>query len=61
MRDGNANFTSIIPTLKLKMGYDIGVSDEELKKFKTTSNYLCDILNYPYDAYALCRQCGFFS
>ena len=51
-RCGNANFTSIIPTLKLKMGYDIGISDEELKNLKRTSNYLCDILNYPYDAYA---------
>ncbi len=51
-RCGNANLTSLIPTLKLKLGYDIGVSDQALKNLKRISNYLCDILNYPYDAYA---------
>ena len=51
-RCGNANLTSIIPTLKLKLGYDISVSDEALTNLKTISNYLCDILNHPYDQYA---------
>jgi len=51
-RCGNANFTSLIPTLKLKLGYEVGVSNEALKNLKRISNYLCDILNYPYDPYA---------
>jgi 2-isopropylmalate synthase len=51
-RCGNANLTAIIPTLKLKLGYQIGVSDKQLKNLKTTSNYLQDCLNKPYDPYA---------
>lgn len=30
-RCGNANLTSIIPTLALKMGYDIGIAESHLK------------------------------
>ncbi|MBL6621877.1 MAG: citramalate synthase [Rickettsiales bacterium] len=51
-RCGNANLTTIIPTLKLKTNFDVAISDKNLKNLKTISNYLCDILNYPYDAYA---------
>ena len=51
-RCGNTNLITIIPTLKLKLGYDISISDSSLKKLKTISNYLCDMLNYPYDPYS---------
>lgn len=51
-RCGNANLTSIIPTLKLKLGYDLAIPDESLTQLKTISNYLNDILNCPYDPYA---------
>lgn len=44
-RCGNANLTSLIPTLKLKMGFDISVSDENLKNLTKTSHFLDDLLN----------------
>lgn len=44
-RCGNANLISLIPTLKLKMGYDIGLSDEDLKKLRPLSRMLDEILN----------------
>jgi 2-isopropylmalate synthase len=51
-RCGNANLVSLIPTLRFKLGYKISVSDKQIKNLKTISNYLCDLLNYPYDSYA---------
>ena len=48
-RCGNANLTSIIPTLKLKPDYaekfDIGVSDEKLTSLALASRKLDEILN----------------
>ncbi len=46
-RCGNANLTSLIPTLKLKMGYDVGVSDEALTHLCDVSHALEDRLNVP--------------
>ncbi len=37
-RCGNANLVTIIPTLKLKMGYDIGITSEQLKKLTHASH-----------------------
>jgi 2-isopropylmalate synthase len=42
-RCGNANLVSIIPTLMLKMGYDVGVKD--LSKLKHLSHFLDEKLN----------------
>jgi 2-isopropylmalate synthase len=42
-RCGNANLVSIIPTLMLKMGYDVGVKD--LKKLTKLSHFLDEKLN----------------
>src|SRR5581483_3144714 len=48
-RCGNANLTSIIPTLKLKAEYsdqfDIGVTDEKLHGLTRVSHALDEILN----------------
>ncbi len=44
-RCGNANLISIIPTLKLKMGYDVGVSDDALKNLRKISHTLDERLN----------------
>lgn len=51
-RCGNANLISLIPTLKLKMGYDIGLSDDDLKKLRPLSLLLDEILNRPADTSA---------
>ncbi len=51
-RCGNANLISLIPTLKLKLGYNINISNKQLQNLKILSNYLCDLLNYPYHSYA---------
>ncbi len=51
-RCGNANLTSLLPTLKFKLDYDIAVTAESLNKLKSLANYLCDLLNYPADPYA---------
>jgi 2-isopropylmalate synthase len=37
-RCGNANLVTIIPTLMLKMGYDIGITHEQLKKLTHASH-----------------------
>jgi len=42
-RCGNANLVSIIPTLMLKMGYDVGIKD--LTKLTALSHYLDEKLN----------------
>ncbi len=44
-RCGNANLISIIPSLVLKMGYDTGLSDEDLKHLTHVSRFLDDRLN----------------
>lgn len=48
-RCGNANLVSLIPTLMLKPAYadafDIGISEDNLKRLKTVSHMLDDILN----------------
>jgi len=44
-RCGNANLVSLIPSLLLKQGYDIGVSAEQLKTLTATSHLLDERLN----------------
>jgi 2-isopropylmalate synthase len=55
-RCGNANLTSIIPTLKLKSefadSFDIGVSDDGLKQLAHVSRTLDEILNRAPDRHA---------
>jgi len=51
-RCGNANLTSIIPILTLKLNYDIGIQKIELKNLTKLSNFLNDILNKEPDKYA---------
>jgi len=51
-RCGNANLISLIPTLKLKMGYDVGVSDEAMKRLPTVSRMLDERLNRAPDRHA---------
>ncbi len=51
-RCGNANLTSIIPILMLKMGFDVGVSESELKNLAKTSHFLDDLLIKPRDNFA---------
>ena len=50
-RCGNANFCSIIPTLKLKMGIDC-ITNEQLTKLSDVSHYISEIANLPpYDRF----------
>jgi 2-isopropylmalate synthase len=55
-RCGNANLTSIIPTLKLKKEYaeafDIGVSDEALARLSRVAHSLDELLNRSPDRHA---------
>ncbi len=51
-RCGNANLISIIPTLFLKMGFDVGVAEKELKNLVRASNFLDDLLNKERDKFA---------
>ncbi|MET4734445.1 2-isopropylmalate synthase [Thalassospira sp. MBR-102] len=44
-RCGNANLISIIPTLMLKMGYDVGISHEQLTHLRRISHILDERLN----------------
>jgi 2-isopropylmalate synthase len=44
-RCGNANLVSLIPTLKLKMGYEIGVTDEALRRLTQLSRTFDEQLN----------------
>lgn len=44
-RCGNANLVSLIPTLKLKLGYDVGVSDEAMRRLPQVSRMLDERLN----------------
>ncbi len=51
-RCGNANLVSIIPTLMLKMGYDVGISEKQLKNLVHASHFLDDLLNKERDKFA---------
>ena len=44
-RCGNANLVSLIPTLKLKTNFEIGISDEQLKELTALSRLLDERLN----------------
>ncbi len=44
-RCGNANMISLIPSLKLKTGFDIGVSDDQLAHLTQLSRTLDELLN----------------
>ncbi len=44
-RCGNANLISLIPTLKLKMNFELAIDDEALKNLTKTSHFLDDLLN----------------
>ncbi len=46
-RCGNANLISLIPTLKDKLGYDIGLAGANMEKLKSLSDSLDDRLNRP--------------
>jgi 2-isopropylmalate synthase len=43
-RAGNANMTTVIPNLQLKMGYEV-VSEESLRRLTETSQYIDEIAN----------------
>lgn len=45
-RCGNANLVSILPSLQLKMGYEV-VSEEQLASLSTTSHFVAELLNVP--------------
>ena len=51
-RCGNANLVSVIPTLKLKTGYETGIRDEDLMHLTRISHMLDEILNNPPDHHA---------
>ncbi len=51
-RCGNANLVSIIPTLCLKMGFDVGIDEKHLKNLVHVSNFLDDLLNKERDKFA---------
>ena len=44
-RCGNANLVSLIPTLKLKTDYEIGISDAQMERLTSTSHLLDELLN----------------
>ena len=44
-RCGNANLVSLIPTLKLKLGYEVGVTDEALRRLTHLSRTFDEQLN----------------
>ncbi|MBT4922681.1 MAG: citramalate synthase [Rickettsiales bacterium] len=51
-RCGNADLTTLIPILSLKLDYDISVDRDRLRSLKHVSNYLYDIINQKSDSYA---------
>ena len=51
-RCGNANLVSLIPTLKLKLNYDISVSDESLAKLTKISRYFDELIGKNTDKFA---------
>ncbi len=44
-RCGNANLCSLIPTLRFKLGYDVGMRDEQIARLTHASRLLDDRLN----------------
>jgi 2-isopropylmalate synthase len=46
-RCGNANLCSVIPTLRLKMGFDC-VTEEQLSKLSDVSHYVSELANLPH-------------
>ncbi|MBT7649248.1 MAG: citramalate synthase, partial [Rhodospirillaceae bacterium] len=51
-RCGNANLVSLIPTLKLKTGYETGISDADLTQLTRSSRLLDELLNRAPDRHA---------
>ena len=51
-RCGNANLVSLIPTLKLKTGFETGISDEDLTHLTRASRLLDELLNRAPDRHA---------
>ena len=51
-RCGNANLISLIPSLVLKMGFDVGISESKLKNLTKTSHFLDDLLNQERNKFA---------
>jgi len=51
-RCGNANLTSLIPTLALKMGFDVGIDEAHLPNLLTASRLLDLTLNRESDKFA---------
>lgn len=51
-RCGNANLITLIPTLKIKLGYDVGISDADMKNLSKVSHFLDDLLNKDRDRFA---------
>ena len=47
-RCGNANLSTLIPWLQLKLGYDV-LEPEALQKLTHYSRYVADLINYPFD------------
>jgi len=47
-RCGNANLCSILPNLKLKLGYDC-ISDEQLRQLAGVSRYISEVANLAHD------------
>lgn len=45
-RTGNANLVSILPSLQLKMGFDV-VSEDQLAELSGTSHFVAELLNLP--------------
>lgn len=51
-RCGNANLITLIPTLVLKLGFDIGIDEKNLKNLSKVSHFLDDLLNKETDKFA---------
>lgn len=49
-RSGNANLCSIIPNLKLKLGYGC-ITDEQLRRLASVSRYVSELANLAHDAH----------
>ncbi|MBW2123003.1 MAG: citramalate synthase [Deltaproteobacteria bacterium] len=47
-RCGNANLCSIIPALKLKLGYEC-ISDDQLRRLREVSRFVNELANIPHD------------
>ncbi|MGI5901532.1 MAG: citramalate synthase [Desulfitobacteriia bacterium] len=47
-RCGNANLSTLIPWLQLKLGYDL-LEPEDLRSLTHLSRYIAELINYPFD------------